>query len=136
MSNHNYSQYSNKNNNQNRNFDNRPKPVVEKPVEPVAPAAPATAIEPTAEAVTPVVNLVEETVETKPVSELVDGTVVGCAKLNVRSAPSITGDILAVISADSDVKIDVAKSNFEWFHVCTATGIEGYCMRKFVNAHL
>lgn len=127
MSNHNYSQYSNKNNNQNRNFDNRPKPVVEKPVETVAPVA---------ETVTPVVNLVEETVETKPVPELVDGTVVGCVKLNVRSAPSITGDILAVISADSDVKIDVAKSNFEWFHVCTATGIEGYCMRKFVNARL
>ena len=127
MSNHNYSQYSNKpkgDGKVNPNF--KPQPSV-KPVEPVAPVA---------EAVTPEITLIQETVETKPVPELVDGTVVGCSKLNVRSTPSITGDILAVISADSDVKIDVAKSNFEWFHVCTATGIEGYCMRKFVNARL
>lgn len=128
MSNHNYSQYSNKPNNQNRNFDNKPKTEPKPVMEEVKPVVE------TSEVIRP--SLVQETVETKPVPETVKGTVVGCTKLNVRKSPSITGEVVAILSVDSDVEIDIQKSNFEWFHVCTAIGVEGYCMRKFINAHL
>lgn len=29
-------------------------------------------------------------------------------------------------------KIDMGSSNDGWYAVCTATGIEGFCMKKFV----
>lgn len=119
LSNHNYSKYYEKNNN-----------VTEDVVE----------VEETAEAVientTPEIELVEETVETVAVPETVVGTVVNCAKLNVRANPNATAAVLCVLDAASEIEINVAKSNNEWVNVLTAAGVDGYCMRKFVNASL
>lgn len=84
----------------------------------------------------PEVKMVEETVKTVSLPETVEGTVVNCAKLNVRVAPDITAEVVGVLDAMSEIEIDVAKSTNEWFHVCTAIGIEGYCMRKFIEAYL
>lgn len=84
----------------------------------------------------PEIDLVEETVETVAIPEIVVGTVINCAKLNVRETPATTAAVVAVLDVASEIKINVAKSNGEWVNVCTATGIEGYCMRKFVNANL
>lgn len=121
---HNYSQYSNK----NKNFE-----VDDEVVETVDPIEEDAVIEP---AVEETVTLVEETVETVTLPETVNGTVIGCIKLNVRVNPSATADVVCVLDAKSEIKINVAKSDNEWFSVCTATGIEGYCMRKFVEANL
>lgn len=118
MSKHNYSQYSNK------NFE-----TVEDVAESVAPVEVESVVE---EAVTPMV----ETVETVTLPETVTGTVVNCTKLNVRVKPNITADVVCVLDVKSEIKIDVAKSNDEWFCVCTAAAVEGYCMRKFVKASL
>ena len=131
MSKHDYSKYSSKpkqGNNQNHNNQNRPKPVVEKPVIKSEPAAIPEA--------KPVVNLIEETVNTVILPETVEGTVKGCAKLNVRSLPSTNGEVVAVLGVDSEIEIDIEKSTVEWFRVITATGIEGYCMRQFIEAYL
>ena len=121
MSKHNYSQYS-----KNNNFN------AEEEV--------AEVVSTVAEVVeeTPVTAVVEETVEVvaQPEPKIVTGVVVNCTKLNVRVNPSTTADIVCVLDANSEVKINVAKSNDEWFGVCTATGVEGYCMRKFVKASL
>lgn len=162
MSNHNYSQYSNKNNNRkvevdanvsnvnrkvevdanvSNNPNNKPKhepkqkPVVtEQPkIEPEV-LKPIPEVKPVQE--TPVVNLVKETVETVALPETVEGVVVNCGKLNVREAPSIDADVVYVLDVQSELIIDVAKSTKEWFSICTATGVEGYCMRKFVEAHM
>lgn len=72
----------------------------------------------------------------KPVVETVIGMVVGCSKLNVRAKADLFADIVCVLDNRSEIVIDVDKSNKEWFHVCTASGIEGYCMRKYVEAQL
>lgn len=117
MSKRNYTQYSN----------NKKKPA--------APVAPAEALKPIAEAVAPM-ELVEETVETVTLPETVEGVVVNCAKLNVRAEPKANGEIVCVLDAKSEIKIDVAKSTNEWFKVCTVTGVEGYCMRKFIDAYM
>ena len=123
MSNHNYSQYSNKkNNNQNHNHSN---PNLNK--------IPEVAI---VEPPKPVVNLVEETVETVKLPETVTGVVANCGKLNVRVAPNPMADIVCVLNAQTEVVINVAESTDDWFSICTAAGIEGYCMRQYIDARL
>lgn len=121
MSKHNYTQYSNKKNKKN-NEPNRPEIIVtpefkmevEKTNEPVVIMGP---------------------IEIAP-AETAEGTVVNCAKLNVRAEPTMSADVVCVLDAMSEIEIIVDKSTKEWFYVCTAIGVEGYCMRKFVDARL
>lgn len=124
MSRRNYSKYSEKNNN-----------VIEEVVE-TEETIEATIDEAVIENESPEIVLVEETVETVTVPEIVVGTVVGCTKLNVRENPNTAAAVLCVLDAAAEIKIDVAKSNNEWVNVLTAAGIDGYCMRKFVNVNL
>ena len=140
MSKHNYSQYYNKNrdgktgavaanavkDDGKKNNENKPAEVKMESVanEPEVLMGPIET--------TPVV----ETVETVTPSKTVEGVVFNCAKLNVRSKPSITGEIVCVLNVSSEIEIDVEKSIPDWFYICTATGVEGYCMRQFVEANL
>ena len=75
------------------------------------------------------VPAVDVIIEPKPVT----GIVSGCSKLNVRTEPETIADIACIIDANSEVKIDMAKSNKDGFKVTTASGVDGYCMRKFVK---
>lgn len=124
---HNYSQYSNKPKHENHK-------VTEELLNPIAEVKMDSEPEVVKPAVTPAV--VTETVETKPLPKTVEGMVVGCAKLNVRKEPNLFADIVCALNVQSEIEIDVEKSDKDWFYICTATGIEGYCMRKFVEAHL
>lgn len=118
MSKHNYSKYS-----KQENVEAMPETMVDTVVEPVTEvvAEPSPVVETKAEVKT----------EVKPKT----GTVTGCNKLNVRSEPRIDADVVAILDAKSEVQINAAKSNKEWVCVCTVTGIDGYCMRKFVNTN-
>ena len=116
MSKHNYSQYSKKQN------DNKAKPIERIPTAPVRPI--------------PEIKPVEETVDTVTLPEMVEGVVVNCTKLNVRVEPKINADIVCVLDVMTEIEIDINKSTDEWFKVCTAAGVEGYSMRKFIDAHL
>lgn len=74
--------------------------------------------------------VVEEKVEeSKPII----GVVANCSKLNVRENPYPTADVLGVINADTELIISEAESNKEFYKICTASGLEGYCMKKFVT---
>lgn len=82
---------------------------------------------------------VETPVETKSVEpvepikpEPIEGTV-NCEKLNVRSDSTIDSDPVGVINRDSKVFIYENESTDEFYKVCTATGLEGYCMKKFIS---
>ena len=121
MSKHNYSQYSNKKN------DNRPNYKVKTPVEKPAMQPEITQSKP---------ELVQETVNTVSLPRTVEGVVSGCAKLNVRAEANLFADVVCTLDAMSEIMIDVEKSNKDWFYVYTAMGREGYCMRKYVEAHL
>lgn len=123
MSRHNYSKYSEKN-----------YKVAEEEIEEIDVINEAEEL--VVENPAPEIELVEETVETVAVPEIVVGTVVNCAKLNVRENPNATAAVLCVLDAAAEIKINVAKSDNEWVNVLTAAGIDGYCMRKFVNANL
>ena len=124
MSKHNYSQYSNKNNKANS-----------KPVEKVEPQKPEVKpVEPVIEAPKP--SLVQETVETVTLPNVVTGVVAHCAKLNVRKSPVVNSEIVCVLDAMSELKIDVNKSTENWYYVCAANGAEGYCMKPYIDAHM
>ena len=131
LSKHNYSQYSSK-----KTKDSN----TAMPRKPVAPVQHASEVKMESAIVEPIKHtephLVQETVETVALPKTVDGVVVDCVKLNIRTEPDIHAHVACVLDVMSELKIDVSKSNNEWFKVSTATGIEGYCMRKFVDAHL
>lgn len=113
MAKHNYTQYSNKKKDEIVTADAVVEPVEMSPV-----------------------DLVEETVETVALPKIVEGVVVNCGKLNVRLYPGLTAPVVGILDVMSELEINVDESTGEWFKVCTATGIEGYCMRKFVDAYL
>ena len=120
MSKHNYSQYSsNKKNNHYTDQTGKDEVFNTFNVEP-----------------SQTLTLMDETVDTVALPETVEGVVINCAKLNVRAEPSVDADVICVLNANSEIEINVTKSTDKWFNVCTATGIEGYCMRQYVDARL
>lgn len=65
--------------------------------------------------------------------ELAVGVVANCRKLNVREHPDTSANVLSELLALSEVQV-VANEKFdEWYHVITASGIDGYCMKKYID---
>lgn len=135
MSNHNYFQYSTSKKKKNNN-----RPKFEETIEQMAVVEDITASEVVTDVAAPVepleVKMAVETVDTVTMYTTVTGTVAGCTKLNVRSNPAVDADILAVVDNNTVVEIDPARSDNEWLKITTASGVDGYCMRKFVSAKL
>lgn len=89
------------------------------------------------ESVEQVETPIEETsIETEPIEpakpEPIEGTV-GCEKLYVRSDATVDSEPIGVINRDSKVFVYEDESTEEFYKVCTATGLEGYCMKKFIS---
>lgn len=84
---------------------------------------------------TPVVDEPAPEVETGDESncEFTIGTVSGCVRLNVREEPDAYADIICVIPAKSEVQVCLDHEFEDWYHVCTAAGQEGYCMKQFIT---
>lgn len=118
MSKHNYSQYSKK-----KHADN---------TESFGISAISTDNNP----IIPEIKMVVETVDTVVLPETVTGFVSNCSKLNVRANPDITSEVVCTLDNTTEVMIDLNKSTDEWFSICTAADVEGFCMRKFINAKL
>lgn len=132
MSKHNYSQYSNKSKDKN-SAKARLVPADFVDDEVVSTENATADVKMAVETVEPV----EPAKVAKP--KTVTGTVVNCAKLNVRVAPVAGAEVVTIIEADTKVMIDPRKSNDEWFSVSVDNGTEGfngYCMKKFVEASL
>lgn len=124
MSKHNYSQYSNK---KNKGADSN-SAVVEKTI--LIPADMIDDVAVVPEAAPEVEDVVVEAVNTP---STVKGVVSNCAKLNVRAYPSREADVVCVLDVTSEVEVYPEKSTYDWLCVCTVSGIEGYCMAKFVD---
>ena len=60
------------------------------------------------------------------------GVVTDCLKLNIREKPSRDSKVVTVVTCLDELEIDMGDSNDDWYAVCTAAGIEGFCMKKFV----
>ena len=70
-------------------------------------------------------------IEAKPEPKI--GSVVDCKMLNVRKEPSIESEVLCEISWSTELMIYEEESTDEFYKICTASGIEGYCMKKFIS---
>lgn len=73
--------------------------------------------------------VVDETV-TEPVTKV--GTVVDCNSLNVREYPDRKAPVLTILMADTEVAVNVDEQLYEWYHVYTATGLDGFCMKQYI----
>ena len=79
------------------------------------------------------VNEITTEVEEPPKKEKVLGAVVNCPRLRVREHPSINAVVSAEIDEGSEVVINEDKSTEEFYSVITATGLEGYCMKDYIQ---
>ena len=75
------------------------------------------------------VDTIPEPVATEPTV----GIVVDCSRLNVRAKPRVDANVICVIERNSKVVIDEKDSTKNFYKICTAVGVEGYCMKQFVN---
>lgn len=60
------------------------------------------------------------------------GVVTDCLKLNIREKPTKDSRVVTVVTCLDELGIDMGDSNDDWYAVCTATGIEGFCMKKYI----
>lgn len=74
----------------------------------------------------------DETAHAEVVKALTDGVVTDCMRLYVRKEPSADGEVVTVIDCLSKVMVDIDASTDEFYKVCTASGAEGFCMRKYI----
>lgn len=61
------------------------------------------------------------------------GVVSNCDRLNVRTEPSVDATIVCEITKATEVEIDTEKSTDDFYKISTASGIDGYCMRKYIT---
>lgn len=55
-----------------------------------------------------------------------------CDRLNVRSEPSVTSEIITTFKKNQEMLIDDVNSTKEFYSIFTESGIEGYCMKQFI----
>lgn len=79
-----------------------------------------------------VVEEIEAVEETKEENTLV-GYVSGCTKLNIREEAYPGAKVLCTVPEKAVLLIDASESTTEWYKIYTESGMEGYCMKKFVT---
>lgn len=65
--------------------------------------------------------------------EPVLGLISDCANLRVRKEPDDKAEVLGTIPVDTEVMIDEDESTREFYKIYTDSGLEGFCMRRFVT---
>ena len=79
---------------------------------------------------------VDQPVEEAPKKETKVGIVANCEKLNLRRSPLKDSDganIITELLSGVAVVIDEDESTPNFYKVTTETGLEGYCMRQFIE---
>lgn len=65
--------------------------------------------------------------------ETVVGVVSGCEKLNLREEASKDSKVLSILNKGTELVVSTEESTEDFYKVITATGVEGYCMKKFIT---
>ena len=135
MSNHNYNNYYNKKFEEKRQNVAEPE-VVSAEVTPevtpeVIPEAVAAIPEIQRVAKVAEVTILEPEAPAEP--EAVNGVVYNCTKLNVREKPAAGSRVVSIIDADSELTVTTDESFGNFYKICTASGVEGYCVKDYVR---
>lgn len=72
---------------------------------------------------------VNEIVQPEPVFGFVDG----CERLNMRKEASKESDVITILTKNTEVEINESESTEEFYKVNMTSGVEGFCMRKFIS---
>ena len=67
-----------------------------------------------------------------PNQDIKIGIVTGCKRLNVREKPKTDASVICEVNFQTELMIEEADSTEDFYKVCTAAGIEGFCMKKFI----
>lgn len=78
-------------------------------------------------------SIVEEPVVEEPAPKYVVGVVANCNSLNVREQPDRKADVIAVLRSGTEIQVDIENTLDVWFHVYTATGLDGFCMKEYID---
>jgi uncharacterized protein YgiM (DUF1202 family) len=73
----------------------------------------------------------DPTVDVDPIVKT--GVVVACQKLNVREHPDKNANVVSVLDEGSVVEVSIEESVSGFYKVCTEIGIEGYCMKSYIE---
>lgn len=65
----------------------------------------------------------------------VTGIVTDCLMLNVRKEANIEAEIVCEIPRYTEVTIDNGNSTDEFYKIRTASGTDGFCMKKYIKIH-
>lgn len=61
------------------------------------------------------------------------GIVSGCQRLNVRAKAYLGAQVLCALDEGTEVEIDESNSTNQFYKVCTATGMDGFCMKQYIT---
>lgn len=103
---------------------------------PVAPEVKEEVIDTVTEEPVVTPEVTEEPVTEEPTVEEDDtiiGVVTECVKLNVRKEPVADAEILTTILLGAEVQVDIFESTEDFYKVTTGAGIEGYCVKDYIN---
>ena len=72
-------------------------------------------------------------VAAKEVPKQVVGVVCNCTRLNVRKKPTKAADVVAEVKAGTELTVNLEKSVGDWYKVCDANGLRGFCMKMYIT---
>lgn len=99
-----------------------------KPVEPVVEESVAVKVPAEVSFEEPVM-----TVEEAQAPAYAVGVVANCNSLNVREQPDLKAKVIDVLRAGTEVQVDVDSKLDVWVHVYTVTGLDGFCMKEYID---
>lgn len=83
------------------------------------------------------VTAVDEAVKAEPaeveIPATMSGRVINCGKLNIRKRPTVKSAVVSTVVVGSKVTVDSKTLTDEWLGVVTESGVEGFCMSKYVT---
>ena len=121
MGNKNYTKYSDNSNNNN----------VITPETPVTPETPEVITEP--EVTTePVTQNDSENNDDHSGTNII-AVVTNCTKLNVRKEAKKDAEVVCVINKGTELALDLDTSTEDFYKVSTSNGVEGYCVKDFIE---
>lgn len=77
-----------------------------------------------------VVEVEEEQCAVEEVESRQIGIISNCNRLNIRALPIKDSTVLSIVPVGTE--LEVLGVSDGWYNVCTASGIEGYCMTQYV----
>ena len=74
-----------------------------------------------------------QAVSDKQTTPYTTGVVSNCIRLNIRKEPRSDAEVVTVVAISDELHVYLDSSTEDWYCVCTATGIDGFCMKTFVE---